>query len=215
MKPVFKVLIPSLLSFTSASASELVIKDIYLGFELLPTDFEFDNKSDLSSNSGDDEYDASFATTIGALYSWSSPGSSSGWIAGGEANLRQQEITSDSDMTSIGVRGILGYAYAYNDRFTFAFEPFLGFGYSDFTVTDSLNIDGFDMDGFYFEYGFKAKTIMSMNDRWKAHFGIGYAITETSLDGGPDGFQSDLTASGLCFSLGIAYRWNTAPWTLE
>ena len=52
---------------------------------------------------------------------------------------------------------------------------------------------------------------MSMSDRWKASFGIGYTITETALDGGPDSFESDLTAEGLSVSFGIAYRWNYGP----
>ena len=60
-------------------------------------------------------------------------------------------------MTSIGARGILGYAYAYSDRFTFTVEPFIGLGYSDLTISDTLNIDGFKMDGFYYEFGVKAK----------------------------------------------------------
>lgn len=197
------------------SSSELVIKDIYLGAELLPVDFDFRNSSDLQSTSGSDEFDTSLGGSLGALYSWSLPGSSSGWMAGGELNLRQQSIGSESDLSGIGFRAIAGYAYAFSDRYTFTFEPFIGYGLSSMTLETTEHIEGFDVDGDYFEYGARVKTMITMSESWRGFISLGYMFTDISMDGGPDDFETELEAEGIYASIGFSWRWNTAPWTLE
>ncbi len=212
-----KFLLSTLLGacLVNAYSSELVIKDIYLSTELLPSDFDYDNSSDLQSVSGSDEFDSSFGASLGAMYSWSLPGSSNGWLAGGEVTMRQQSISSDSSTSSFGIRGLVGYAYAYSDRYTFTAEPFIGFGITNMTIDDTVNIDGFDMDGTYLEYGVRLKSIITINHQWQGFVSLGYFVSDTSLDGGPDSFESELESAGLYASFGLSWRWNTAPWTLE
>ncbi|NRA37555.1 MAG: hypothetical protein HRU15_05405 [Planctomycetes bacterium] len=216
MKYIFLILVMAVvIVINNVYASELVIKDVRLGTEFLPGDFDFENTSDTNYNTGSDEFESSIGASAGAIYSWSVPGSSSGWLAGGMFTLRQQAIGDTSDVSSIGFRAIAGYAYALNDRLTFSAEPFIGIGLSDMTVQSTDNVDGFAIDGDLIEYGVNVQSIISMTSEWQALIGVGYVSSTMSLSGGPQSFQSDIDSDGLYASLGISWRWDTSPWTLE
>ena len=198
------------------SSAELVLRDIRVTTELLPSEFDFGLKNELGSESGSDEFDSGFGFTVGGMYGFTGPGDRSGFLAGGELSYGTYGFGSNGEYVTTGVRLFGGYGWQMNDDWYILSEVYIGFALAEMTFPSTPAFSSFAADGNNTEYGIRLGVGYVINEQWLISGNIGYGFGDASLEsGGAQDIELDIEQSGLSFMVGVAYRFSHMPRRLE
>lgn len=207
-----RVLAGSVALSAAASAlagSELVMSDLNLGIESLPTAYDFTVRDGASTRSGDSEFDYGFGLGARAVYAFSSPGARGAFFVGGALALSGYTY-EDNGTYAVGMaRAIGGYAYSFDDRWTAEISPWIGFGLGRLHIPGDGVSDDHDVDGTVFDYGAHLGVTYALSRSWLVGARVGWQVSEADLSG--DGLEVTLEQSGPTVFLGIVYRFGGAP----
>ncbi len=191
------------------SASEVVMADLNLGIESLPTAFDFTIHDGASTREGSSEFDYGFGVGGRAVYAFSSPGSSGAFFVGGALALGAYTYEANGTYQVAMGRAVAGYAYAIDDQWTAEISPWIGFGYGRLHIPGAGVSDDHDVAGQVVDYGAHLGVTYALSRSWLIGARVGWQVASASLSG--DGLEVDLTQSGPTAFLGIVYRFGGTP----
>lgn len=193
----------------SLDASELVMADLNLGIESLPTAFDFTIRDGASSRSGSSEFDLGFGLGGRAVYAFSAPGASGAFFVGGGLALGGYRFENDGTYEVAMARALVGYAFSIDDQWTVELSPWVGLGVGRMHIPGAgVSIDH-DVDGKVVDYGVHLGVTYALSRSWLVGARVGWQVSEAKLRG--DGLDVDLSQSGPTAFLGIIYRFGGAP----
>ncbi len=194
---------------SSSGASELVMADLNLGIESLPTAFDFTIRDGASTREGEDEFDLGFGLGGRAVYAFSSPGAQGAFFVGGALALGGYSF-GDEGRYYVGMaRAVAGYAYAIDDQWTVEASPWVGYGVGRLHIPGGSVSDDYDVDGTVLDYGAHLGVTYALSRSWLVGARIGWQVTDADLSG--DGLDVELSQSGPTAFLGIVYRFGGTP----
>jgi hypothetical protein len=106
-------------------------------------------------------------------------------------------------------RAVVGYAYAWNDQWTYEISPWIGVGYGTLHIPSAGLSESHDVDGELFDYGAHIGVTYTLSPAWLIGARVGWQVARADLAG--DGLVVELTQSGPIAFLGIIYRFGGAP----
>lgn len=191
------------------SASELVMTDLNLGIESLPTAFDFTIRDGDSTREGSSEFDLGFGLGTRAVYAFSSPGAPGAFFLGGALALGGYTY-EDNGTYYVGMaRAVAGYAYALDDQWTIELSPWIGYGLGRLHIPGAGVSDDFDVDGTVIDYGAHVGVTYALSRSWLVGARVGWQVADADLSG--DGLDVELSQSGVTAFLGLVYRFGGAP----
>lgn len=199
----------------AANATELVVRNIGLAIETLPTDFSYELKDDIGTRSGDDAFDSSYGLAIGGAYSFCGPGRSHGVIGSADLTYATYGYASSGSMNDIGARIGGGYGYAFNDRWTFDAMALIAGGMSTFDMPATDAFPEFKSSGIFIGYGADVGAAFTITEHIIAKLSVGYMQTSHALTVSDENIDLTLDTSGFHVLLGVYWKFTTLPWRLE
>lgn len=191
------------------SSSELVMTDLNLGIESLPTAFDFTIRDGTSTRTGDSEFDLGFGLGARAVYAFSSPGAAGAFFVGGALALGGYTYEDEGTYAVGMARAVAGYAYALDDQWTIEVSPWIGYGLGRLHIPGAGVSEDHDVDGTVLDYGAHLGVTYALSRSWLVGARLGWQVSEAELSG--DGLEVDLEQSGPTAFLGIVYRFGGAP----
>lgn len=197
-----------LLGASPAMSAELVIRDLGVRGESLPTAFNYSADSEGFSRSGTDYFRTAFGVALGGRYSLAGPGRSWGPILG--CDLALADARSDhAHLTSAEVRGIAGLAWQTDFRLTCIAQCSAGIGYGRMIIDrsggPSLGQMGSLTPGVGLWWRSTEKSYLILDVGWRLQGAVLHR-GETAID---------LRQSGASVAVGITWGISRAPWSLE
>jgi hypothetical protein len=203
----------SMLCFTGLaspiSASELVMTDLNLGIESLPTAYDFTLQDGTSSRSGSSEFDYGFGLSGRAVYAFSSPGANGAFFIGGALALGAYTYENSGTYNVAMGRFVGGYAYSFDDQWTAEVSPWAGLGYGKMFIPGNSISSDHQVAGQVYDYGIHVGVTYAMSRSWLMSARVGWQIAEADLSG--EGLDLNLQQSGPTAFLGVIYRFGGAP----
>lgn len=193
----------------SAMASELVMTDVKLGIDSLPTSFDYTIRDAGNTRSGSSEFDLGFGLGARAVYAFSSPGSNSAFFVGGELALGAYRYGQGGTYGIGMARAIVGYGYAFNDQWTAEIAPWYGYGQGQLHIPGSGVSADYTVNGSVIDYGARLGMTYALSNAWLINAHVGWMVSSADLQG--DGLEIELTQSGPTVFLGFIYRFGGAP----
>ncbi len=193
----------------SLAASELVMTDINLGIESLPTAYDFTLQDGTTTRSGSNEFDYGFGLSGRAVYAFSSPGANGAFFVGGAIALVGYTFENSGNYYVAMGRLVGGYAYSFNDQWTGEISPWVGMGYGQMFIPGNSVSNDHNVDGTVNDYGMNIGVTYELNRSWLLSARVGWQIAEADLSG--DGLNLNLQQSGPTVFLGVIYRFGGAP----
>ena len=190
-------------------ASELVMTDINIGIESLPTAFDFTIQDGSSTTKGNSEFDISVGLSGRAVYAFSSPGSSGAFFVGGALALGGYRFEDSGTYQVAMARAVAGYAYSIDDQWTVEVSPWVGLGYGRMHIPGGGIGDDHDVRGKVFDFGANVGVTYSLSHSWLIGARVGWQVVDANLEG--DGLTLALTQSGPTAFLGVVYRFGGTP----
>lgn len=200
-------------ALAESRAAELVVRNLQVDFEFLPTEFDYEIKDSNATRSGSDELDTSLGLAVGARYSFARTGDSHGFLVGAQLLVAQAAFDGDGALTDYGLRAEGGYGIALNDQWTTNLLLRAGYGWATFDIDDNALFPAVSLSGGGFTYGAALGVDFAINDRWQINTAVGYLMTSYDLSG--DGVDMTVDRSGFAASLGFLYRFSNNPSPLE
>jgi hypothetical protein len=196
-----------------AHASELVVRNLQVDLEFLPTDFDYEIKDGTGTRTGSDALDTGFGIALGGRYSFARTGDAHGFLVGAQVLVAQSSFNSQGELTDYGLRVEGGYGFALNDQWTTNLLLRVGYGWATFALEDNAVFPAVSLSGGGLTYGAALGIDYAINDRWQINTAVGYLMTNYDLSGG--GVDMTIERSGLSASIGFLYRFSNLPRPLE
>lgn len=196
-----------------AYGAELVVRNLQVDLEFLPTDFDYEIKDGTGTRTGSDALDTGFGLAVGARYSFARTGDAHGFLVGAQLLVAQSSFDGQGDLTDYGLRVEGGYGFALNDQWTTNLLLRVGYGWATFDLDDNAVFPAVSLSGGGLTYGAALGIDYAINDRWQVNTAVGYLMTNYDLSGG--GVDMTLERSGLSASIGFLYRFSNLPRPLE
>lgn len=207
-------LLPLLFAASPAAALELVMRDVHLALETLPTDFDFTYTSaGNSTRSGEDAFDSGFALSGGGRWSLAPRGSRLAGVAALDAVVGNYVYDGSGINVTTGGRLGLGLGCALSDRWIILAGASAEYGLATFELPQSAATGAIAVDGDYLGYGANLDGFFAVGERWWLQAGVGWRSLSYQLSG--DGRAIDIDAAGVVFSVGAVFRYGIAPRRLE
>lgn len=208
-------LAPLLAMPVTAIGAELVLRDLHVGVEALPTAFDYQLSDAGGESSGSDEFSTGYGLMIGGTYSFVGPGRSHGPVACAALTLAQYAYEEGGGLDAYGVRGGGGYGFAFSDRWQFALLAHVGAGSATLDVPANSALPAFSADGIYVAYGANLLVDYAITDHWIAGLRLGYLASSSALAASGEDIDVTIDAAGPHFGLEVTYRFSVTPWRLE
>lgn len=206
------ILVLSLVASWSPAA-ELVVRNLNLSLELLPTDFDYTLEDGVTSRTGSDGFERHIGMAVGGGWSFAGPGDSSGLLVGGQLVVAQATYESVGNLTTYGLRAVVGYGWQLTDHWGLSINARGGYRLGTFDITASTGFPASSQTGGGLEYGGTLGLDYAIGDRWLVTADVGWLSSELSLSG--SSIESTLEMSGGMVALGVSYRFSSAPRPLE
>lgn len=197
----------------TVSASELVVRNLLLDVEFLPSDFNYSIKDGNGTRTGSDAFDSGYGLAAGVRYSFARTGDAHGFLVGGQVIGAQASYGGTGHLTDYGLRLEGGYGYALDDRWTVNLLGRLGYGWATFDLGDNASFPAVSLSGTALTYGAALGVDCVVAEHWQISTSIGYLMMNYDLSGG--GVDATLDRSGLSASIGFLYRLSNLPRPLE
>ncbi len=194
---------------TPLSASELVMTDLNIGIESLPTAFDFTVQDGSSTRSGSSQFNSGLGLSARAVYAFSSPGSSGAFFVGGALALGVYRYEDSGTYQVAMARAVVGYAYSLDDQWTIEVSPWAGLGYGRMRIPGNGVSDDHNVSGKVFDFGANLGVTYALSHSWLIGARIGWQVVDANLEG--DGLKLTLTQSGPTGFLGVVYRFGGTP----
>ena len=194
-------------------AAEVVIRDIRGAVLIRPTSFSFDLSGDNVDVTGDDAFESGTGFEIGGRYSFAKAGSSLGLVVGLDLASDSYTYSEGDGLGATGIRGNVGGAWAFSDRWTLIAEAGFGYQIVEFSLPASANAPAFDVEGDGTLIDGRLSLWYRPFERWAFHAHLGYMTASTSLDGG--GLEMEMDQDGLFAGIGMTWLFSTKPALLE
>jgi hypothetical protein len=200
------------LACAAAPGAELVVRDVRIGLEYLPTAFDYTLTAPQGTFSGSDTFDSTYGASIGLDWSMVGAGATHGLVLGGELMGGQVSYSSGTG-TMYGVRAEVGYAWQITDRWSLAGYALAGYGLMSFGFEDAAAFPTTTTSGTWLDYGGEARLQWQVTDQASVGLAAGYQIISADLSG--SGFDLQMDLAGPTASLFFTWRFHTAPKPLE
>lgn len=199
---------------SSLPAAELVVRDLRVGVDLLPLDFDYTLKDSTGSRSGTDVFARNVGISIGGRYSLARIGDSHGTIVGMDLSVARAEYApADGVISTYALAGELGYGWAMSDAVTVMGTGRIGLGVAHGTFNGAGSFASYAPSGPLGEYGLRAGVLWTVTDTIILDGTLGWRHAVTRMTS--DGRDLDLDNGGLLVSVGMAWRFTSSPWRLE
>lgn len=209
----FAAVVLLLAANVTAHSAELVVRNLQVDIEFLPTDFDYEIKDGTGTRTGSDSLDTGFGLAVGARYSFARTGDAHGFLVGAQLLVAQSSFDGQGELTDYGLRAEGGYGFALNDQWTTNLLLRVGYGWATFDLEDNAIFPALSLSGGGLTYGAALGIDYAINDRWQVNTAVGYLMTNYDLSGG--GVDMTLERSGLSASIGFLYRFSNHPRPLE
>lgn len=203
----------ALLVVGCAGAAEFVVRDAQVELVALPTSFSYDLSGSSASTSGDDGFKSGTGLRVGTRWSWSLPGSSFGALAGADVVADGFTYSGGGGMAAYGLRGAVGGGWALSDRWQMQGELGATYGRADLDLPGTASAPAQSAAGSFLGYDARLSASWQVARGLNVGLSAGWLQASYTLDGA--GVAIDLKRSGLFIGLGIAWRIDDAPPTLE
>lgn len=205
-----------LLTVVSGSAiwsAELVVRNVLVDIEFLPSDFDYSIKDSNGTRSGSDSFDSGFGLAAGVRYSFARTGDAHGFLLGGELIGAQASYGGTGHLTDYGLRLDGGYGYALDDRWSINLLLRGGYGWATLDIGANSTFSAIAVSGGALTYGVSLGVDAVVAERWQISTSIGYSKTSYSLSG--NDVDVTIDRAGLSASVGVLYRISNLPRPLE
>ena len=192
---------------------ELVRRDLWLGFEALPTDFDFTLTTPSGDVTGSDSFDRTVGVRLGGRWSFSSPGAAGAWVAGADLRFADAIYANDGTYRTTGVGLSFGYDYALGRRWTAYGEPVVELGWAKLDFPSSTAAPAVSADGRHILYGVRGGVLFALSPRWLLDGSVGYVAIESDTEADDNSYL--IEQRGFVLGLGIVWRLSGAPARLE
>ncbi len=189
-------------------AAELVVRDVGLRIETLPTEFRYEAVSDGFSRSGTDYLSSHLGLAAGGRYSFAGPGSTWGPVLGADLALMEGRSAA-ARLQEIEARGVAGLGMQLGLAWTALIQVTAGIGYG------RMSLDAVD--------GSSAGELGSLTpglalwwrtgERARLTVEAGWRTASAVLRHG--GTDIDIRQSGATIGIGFTWGLSRAPWSLE
>jgi hypothetical protein len=205
-----------LLTIVSGSATwsaELVVRNVLVDIEFLPSDFAYTIKDGNGTRCGSDSFDSGYGMAAGVRYSFARTGDAHGFLLGGEVVGAQASYGNTGHLTDYGLRLDGGYGYALNDRWSVNALLRGGYGRATLDFAANSTFSAMSVSGGALTYGASIGVDAVIAERWQISTSIGYLKSSYSLSG--NDVDVTIDRSGLSASIGVLYRISNLPRPLE
>lgn len=192
----------------TTSGAELVVRDLTMQIEALPTAFTYTAASDGFQRSGTDYFRTAFGVSLGAHYSLAKPGQSWGPIVG--VDLAALRASSDTARLTLGeVRGVAGLAWQTDLDLVCVAQLSAGLGWGQMKLEEVESASTGQMGSLTPSLGLW----WNSDPLIRYSFSLGWRMDQGAFHQG--GTDIDTNRSGLCLAIGICWGLSRAPWSLE
>jgi len=198
-----------LLSSGALGADELIVSDLRLGLETMPTHFAYTVTDANHSASGSSDFSYGFGLGLSGMYAFPAPGRSSNFFMGAEVEAANYRYQDDGSYKSVSLRAIGGYAWAFADRWQFEAEGWLGYGEAKLSIPTNALVSSIDASGHMYEYGIDAGVSYQIATHWLVNLRAGWTQSQSHMSG--DGLVIDIKPAGPMGFLGLTYRFGGLP----
>lgn len=195
------------------SAAELVVRDLALGVEMLPTSFSYTLTDPSGTRSGSDSFDSAYGAYVGTRWSFAGPGDTGGLLVGGDLGYATRAYANGGAYTTYGVRALAGWGWALHDRWTLQALVDGGVAAGAFELKGRQAFQSYSASGLQYTYAARLGVAFTVTERFLVEADAGWRGESSALSAG--GTDLQLTGSGLCASVGLRYRFTSAPAPLE
>lgn len=196
-----------------ALGMELVRRDLWIGLEALPADFDFTLTTPSGDISGSDSFDRSVGIRLGGRWSFSAPGASGAWVAGADLRYGDATYANDGSYRTTGVGLSFGYDQALSRRWAVYGEPLLELGWAKLDFPSSIAAPAVSADGRHVLYGVRAGVLFAVSPRWLLDGSAGYVAIESDTNADDNSYL--IEQRGFVIGLGLVWRLSGAPARLE
>jgi hypothetical protein len=203
----------ALFAIGCVGAAEFVVRDAQVELVALPTSFRYDLSGSSSSTSGNDGFTSGTGLRIGTRWSLSVPGSSVGALAGADVVADGFTYSGGGGMAAYGLRGALGGGWAISDRWQVLGEIAATYGRANLDLPSTASAPANSSAGSYLGYDARLSAGWQVARGLQVELSAGWLQANYALDGA--GVAIDLQRSGLFIGLGLSWRIDDAPPTLE
>jgi hypothetical protein len=202
-----------LASAAPLTAAELVVRDLSLQIETLPTDFSYTLKDATGTRSGNDAFSSGYGVSLAGRYSLAGPGDKRGFVVGAELTTGQYAYLDGGGYTTYGVRATGGYGFALSDRW--AITPLIdaGVGAGNLNIVGNSAFDNYAASGLYYSYAARLGATFAFTDSMLVGVEAAYRGAMSSLKAGSTTITLD--GAGPSILLDLTYRFSNSPATLE
>ena len=212
-RPFFR-LVFCLTAACSASAAELVVRDLVINLEFLPAAYDYELSDSNGTREGSDEFESALGIAVGGRYSFAGPGDSHGFIIGGQLCAAQHGSSDpEGHLTTYGGRVEGGYGLALSDRWTVSALAEVGYGLATYDITGGTAFPSFSASGSTLSYGAGLGVGFGVTERVLVGAELGYHIRTLSLSG--SGIDIEVEQGGVRAAVGLTYRFSARPRPLE
>lgn len=198
----------------AAEGAELVVRDVSLGVQMQPTDFDYDLEDSTLDRSGSDSFDSGYGVVARFLYSFTGAGDRHGFLAGAGLSYATYAYGSGGGLDTYGGDVAGGYGFALTDKLFFTGLARLGLGYSHLELPADSSQPSFTADGGYLGYGAELGAGFAVTERWVIAAEVGYRMDSHLMSGSHD-TDVTLDVAGLTAAFTVSWRLSAAPWRLE
>jgi hypothetical protein len=195
-------------------AAELVIRDLSLGLESLPTAFAYEVKDPVSRRSGNDAFTSAYGLMLGGTYSFTGPGQEYGPLAAIDLNYSTYGYP-DGSMGAYGLRLGGGYGWAVNDQVQVSALVRFGAGMANLDFPTNSMFNSFSAGGIYIAYGLDLRASYVLTDHILITGEAGYLSSNFALRSSAQDVDVVLKPAGFRLGLGVSYRLSVMPWRLD
>lgn len=195
-------------------AAEAVVRDLSLLGEQVPVGFDYTLGRFPVQRSGHDALSDHLAWRLAGRWAWSRPGAATAPLLGLDLAWHPSDLANGGSAELLSATPVAGWCWAPLDRLTLAIEGFAGLGLNRLAFPSTASSYGWSASGTCLGAGGRAGA------RWRFGEGLllaaeaGWSWWDHRLSSGTMG-DLTFTRQGLVLSLGLGWRFGSAPATLE
>lgn len=199
---------------STLSAAELVVRDLDAGILARPTAFSYTITTPSIERSDNDAWSGGSGFVGGYRHSLSRPGDSYGLVVGLEGAADGYLYNQEGTFGTFTGRPSLGAGWAPFDGWTFIGEAGYSAGVATLDLPATKAAPAFTAQGSGSGYDLRASAWWSATGQLQVGVLAGWQ-TMTWKVSGDNSTDMTFTQSGMCYGLGIAWRFSSAPTRLE
>lgn len=207
-RPPWTVPLLLVASFSTLPAAELVLRDLGLRCEALPTSWSYEVTGSGGSLSGDDHWSRHGGAALDLRWSFAGVGGSHGPV------LAPALVWDEAQGDGVRLAGLagelgLGWGFTLGERWTLVAEARGAWGRPSL----ALETSGSRLEGSQRSLGLDAALLWQPSPSWRLSLVLGWRSRTGTFTG--DGFDVEVAERGPWVGLGLAWVLHAVPGTLE